>query len=417
MLVIENIKLALSGVKSNLLRAVLTMLIIAIGILALVGILTTIDGIKTVMRENFAVLGANSFKIMREGFKIHIGGSRRARFRKKQEKNNPRITYDESVEFKNYYEYPSATVSLEAYGSFIAEVKYKTRKTNPNIGIIGTDEGFLVTQGYKIQEGRNFSANELENGEAVAIIGNEVATNLFPNENPMDKNIFFGGKRYLVIGTLAEKGSAFGFGGDRVCMIPVTSLDKNFPQGNRDYTINVNVANEQNMTPAIEEAVARFRIIRKQKPVDEDNFDISKTDAIAAVLIENMKFITLAATIIGMITLFGAAVGLMNIMLVSVTERTREIGIRKSLGATRKNIRRQFLTEAILICQFGGALGIALGIAVGNLITMLIGGRFIVPWFWILGGITLCFIVGLVSGIYPAWQASRLDPVESLRYE
>jgi putative ABC transport system permease protein len=169
--------------------------------------------------------------------------------------------------------------------------------------------------------------------------------------------------------------------------------------------------------PAKGEAIGLMRNIRKDRIGAENSFEITQSDSLAGIVIDSISTVTSAAAIIGIITLLGAAIGLMNIMLVSVTERTREIGIRKSLGATRSVIRRQFLTEAIVICQLGGLLGIILGVLIGNLISFAIGGTFIIPWLWIISGVTLCFFVGLLSGIYPAIKASNLDPIEALRYE
>ncbi len=406
----ENIKLALQSIKGNLLRTVLTSLIIAIGIMALVGILTSIDGIKKSITESFSSMGSNSFTIRnRESGGIRIGkrGSRPKRFEA--------IKYEEAMAFKESFDYP-ATVSVSANISFASSVKYQNTKTNPNITISSGDENYLQSSGYKLKSGRNFSSSELEYGSNVTIIGKEMADKLFENSDPINKLISIGSEKFLVIGELEEKGSSFGFGGDKVCIVPVLK-GKKLSSAATSFSITVLVNNIEGMDNAIGEATGLFRNIRKLSAKEENNFEPSKSDSLANSLIENLSFITLAATVIGIITLFGAAIGLMNIMLVSVTERTREIGIRKAIGATPTVIRRQFLIEALVICQIGGIAGIILGIIIGNVISMLVGGGFIVPWLWMFGGIALCVLVGLASGLYPAIKASRLDPVEALRYE
>ncbi|MCS7075091.1 MAG: ABC transporter permease [Bacteroidia bacterium] len=410
-----NIKEAIKAVRANLLRSILTMLIIAFGIMALVGILTAIDGIKHAMTDKFSLMGANTFKIMNQSSKIRISGRKRP---KNVEKKNPEITQKQVEQFIQSYTFP-ATISISSANTQIGQIKYENRKTNPNISIKGGDEGFTVVEGYSIAQGRNFNAFEVNEGLSVAIIGEQVRKELFPYQNPLQKQITINGKHFTVIGVFEEKGSALGFGGDKIVVMPYLTLDKNFPNliTNKNYHINITVKENSLLDPAIEEARAVMRKVRGLSATQEDNFGFIKSDALSTLLLEELAIVRIAATFIGLITLTGAAVGLMNIMLVSVTERTREIGVRKSLGATKKNILNQFLTEAIVICQLGGLLGILLGILIGNLVSVAIGSEFIIPWLWIATAVSLCFLVGLISGIYPAWKASNLDPIEALRYE
>ncbi len=410
-----NIKEAIQATRANLLRTILTMLIIAFGIMALVGILTAIDGIKYAMTDKFSLMGANTFKIMNQSSKIRIGGKKRPR---SSEKKNPEITQKNIQDFIQNYTFP-ATISISSANMQVGQVKYENRKTNPNISIKGGDEGFLVVEGYSIAQGRNFNLFEVKEGLPVVIIGEQVRKELFPYQNPLQKQVTINGKHFTVIGVFEEKGSALGFGGDKIVVMPYLTLDKNFANltGNKNYQINVTVKENTLLDPAIEEARAVMRKVRGLNVQQEDNFGFIKSDALSTLLMDELAIVRIAATFIGLITLTGAAVGLMNIMLVSVTERTREIGIRKSLGATKKNILSQFLTEAVVICQLGGLLGIILGILIGNLVSVAIGTAFIIPWLWIGVAVTLCLIVGLVSGIYPAWKAANLDPIEALRYE
>jgi putative ABC transport system permease protein len=276
----------------------------------------------------------------------------------------------------------------------------------------------MVTSGYDLERGRNFSTQEIQFGNHVAIIGKEVEEALFSKtEDPIDKVIAIGSGKYKIIGVLKPKGNSSGFGGDKVAILPLSNVRQYFSRPNMTFTINVMCPNSQLMNIAVGEATGAFRIVRKLKTGEENNFEITKSDNLANLLIENIQKVTMGATIIGIITLLGAAIGLMNIMLVSVSERTREIGIRKAVGATKKIIRAQFLVEALVICQMGGFAGTILGMALGNVLAYLFDISFIIPWFWIIMSTILCLIVGTAAGIYPAMKASKLDPIEALRFE
>lgn len=411
LLLVENISVSVTNIRSHILRTILTVLIIAFGIMALVGILTAIDSIKYYLNSNFAMMGANTFTIRNRSMRVTIGNhtTRQRDFR--------RITFDEAMAFRERYNFP-ANVCVYAWATGIATVKYETEKTNPNVGVLGTDDNYLATAGLELSDGRNFTAQELYYGSNVVIIGEEVRNKIFEkNVDPVGKVISIGPGKYRVIGIIASKGASMGFSGDRRCFVPLMNIRQYFPFPNRSFSINVMAHDAQYLEPAIGEAIGLFRTIRKVPIQDEDNFEIVKSDNIAKMLIDNIRYVTMAATIIGLITLMGAAIGLMNIMLVSVAERTREIGIRKATGATRRDIRNQFLIEAVVIGQIGGVLGIVLGIMIGNILSLTIGSAFIIPWVWIVGGVLLCVAVALISGIYPAMKASKLDPIESLRYE
>jgi putative ABC transport system permease protein len=410
-LIIENFKISLNSIRSHLLRTVLTILIIAFGIMALVGILTATDSIKYSLTKNFSMMGASTFTIRNRTLQVHIGDG------PSTQKLFQAISYQQATEFKNKFYFPGYT-SVFIFATGVGTVKFGPNKTNPNVRVIGTDENYIYTSGDEIEKGRAFTEDEANHGSPVCIVGSEVVKNIFKNkEDPIGQVISIGPGKYRIVGVLKEKGSSMGFSGDRSCYIPLTNCRAYFSRPNMSFSINVMAKKQEQLDACVGEATGLFRTIRQDPAGSENTFEITKSDNVAKMLIENIKYVTMAATIIGLITLFGAAIGLMNIMLVSVTERTREIGIRKAIGATARVIRNQFLVEAIVIGQMGGLLGIFLGIMIGNLLSLVIGSAFIVPWEWISLGVVLCFGVALASGIIPAQKASMLDPIESLRYE
>ncbi|MBK7340011.1 MAG: ABC transporter permease [Saprospiraceae bacterium] len=407
---LEIFRIALSNIRANLLRSAITLTIIALGVMALVGILTAIDGIIFSMSSNFSYLGANSFNIQRlnSDMRSHQGG------RKSQE--SEQIDYFQATSFKEKFT-EQGLVSLSVGCTNNATIKFGSEKTNPTVRVRAIDDNYFKVAGYEIEYGRSFSPQEQESGSAKAIIGMELVKKLFKDkpEYALLKSISVNDQKYQVVGVLKSKGASMNEGADRRILIPL--VNGRVMYGDLDYDISVKVDDAVRMEAVISSATGVMRIVRGLKSFEENDFEIRKSDGIIEFLKENTTKLRAAAIAIGLMTLLGAAIGLMNIMLVSVTERTKEIGIIKALGATRRNILIQFLIEAVLICLIGGVLGVALAIPLGNIVTVLMGGPYIIPWAWIILGFAVCTIVGIVAGLYPAVKASALDPVESLRYE
>jgi putative ABC transport system permease protein len=408
----ENIKQGLGSVKAHATRAVITSSIIAIGIAALVGILTSISAMQIAVTKTFSKMGSQSFTIKNAGGVKRYGDL----------DDNTRLTFDEAWEFQKRMEGKNSTVALSINADFAAKASFQSAETNPNVRVIGIDEDYLKTANYELGAGRTFTDNEVTRAVPVVVVGQEIVDKLFPGSDKMGRAInqviAVNGKPYRVVGSLQTKGSSMGMsGGDRVIFVPITRAKRDMKNMQDNCMINVAVDKVLDLDESMSEAYTLMRRIKRLKPGEDENFVIQQSTAMAKEALENIKMVSGVGTVIAIITLLGAAVSLMNIMLVSVTERTREIGLRKALGATAKQIKNQFLIEAVVICQIGGAGGILLGLIIGNLVGVALGAGFVAPWEWMLLAVVVCIVVGLGAGLYPASRASRLDPIEALRFD
>jgi len=407
----ENIRIAFGSIKTQLLRTILTVLIIAIGITALVGILTVVSALENTISTDFASMGANTFNINQYESNVrNRGGNER-------EIVNPIISYPEAVAFKTKYKYPFTETSLSFTATSTAEVKYGAEKTDPEITIVGVDEHFINNSGLETSLGRSFNQFDIENNTYSCIVGSDFEKGLLKDVNPIDKVISIRGAKFKVIGVLKEKGSTFGNSQDLRVLIPIQVARSLFTAPNINYTMSVMVSKKELLDQAIDNATSTMRRVRKLSPVRDNNFGVVRSDDLINRILGITQYLGWASWIISIITILGSSIALMNIMIVSVTERTREIGVRKALGAKRTTVAVQFFIETLLIGQIGGLVGIVLGILLGFGIATAMSFAFVIPWTAIFAAFATSFMVAIVSGLYPAIKASKLDPIEALRYE
>ena len=407
----ENVRIAFGSIRTQLLRTILTVLIIAIGIMALVGILTVVAALENKLTTNFASMGSNTFKINQYEFMSRRrGGGER-------EVINPIITYSQAREFKDKYVFPFTFCSLSFTATAKAEVKFESKKTDPEISVLGVDDYFAPNGGLEFQFGRNFNGFDIENNNFVCVVGSDFMKGLLKDINPIDKIISIRGAKFRVIGVLKEKGSTFGNSQDLRVLIPIQLARSLFTASDINYTLSVMVFKNNLLSQAIDNATITMRKVRKLNPVADNNFGVIRSDDLINRVLSITGFLDVAAVLISVITIFGSSIALMNIMIVSVTERTREIGVRKSLGAKKSTIAFQFFIETLIIGQIGGFVGVILGLLIGFGLSAALGFGFVIPWGAIIWAFVVSFFVAVISGSYPALKASKLDPIEALRYE
>ncbi len=405
-LIHEQINVAIGSIRGQALRTTLTVGIIGIGIMALIAMVTATESLKENIRVEFSSLGTDYFTInpkRNSGF-----------FRGQRPAPSKPITFRQAIQFSKLAS-SDLLVTSSIFASGNAILGRNAKRTDPNIQILGIDGNYLDVSNIPLSQGRGFSNSECEDGTPLIIIGSNIEQKLFePWEQVVGSNLLLSGSRYTVIGVLESRGASFGMSQDNQCLISTTAVRRQFSDVDRSYTITCSVAKAENIEKSTDFATGAFRMVRGDQPGAPSSFNISKSNSLVDTLLEATSGITIAAAVIGIITLFGAGIGLMNIMLVSVSERTREIGTRKSLGASARAIRTQFLVEVIIIGQIGGIVGITAGLGIGNVIASVFDTPFVVPWGWIGVGMTLCMITSLASGYYPASKAAKLDPITAL---
>ena len=426
----DVLSLSFRTVRSNKLRTGITVAIIAFGIMALVGINTAIDAMKQKFTESFASMGSNGFTIHYKDYQFFGNNSQVTKEKKgaKKEKVSDSkipITKDQAELFKKNYLFPSK-VSINLRGGNNNIVSLGNSKTNPTVQVNGGDENYAELNGYNLNAGRSLNDLDVESGRNVCLIGSDLVTKFFGGnpERAIEKIIKVNGLPFRVIGTMESKGSSIGRSMDNVIITSYNNVRRFFVSGSVNqfnptpsFNIQVKVPDVSQISLAIGEAEGVFRPIRRIHTTDASNFVIDKSDRFVEELLSNLSLITLCAVVIGVITLIGAAVGLMNIMLVSVTERTKEIGLVKAIGGKKASIRQQFLYESIMISLLGAVFGSFLGILIGNVFSLVLNTGFVFPWAWLFWGVFLCTIVGILAGLYPSLKASRMNPIQALRYE
>jgi putative ABC transport system permease protein len=406
---IEILRIALSSIGVNKLRSALTMLGITIGVFSVIGVMTTVTALRSSIETGLSFLGTNMFQFGK--YPVMGGGSNRRQIEMRRD-----ITLEQATRFKQLMEGTADVVCLKVIDGG-GQAVYNGRKTTPDVTLVGTNEYFINANQFSIELGRNLQPEDIELGRPVIVIGQDIVKKLFPSENPLGKTIKMKGRTYVVVGTFADKGSSFGQSQDNIAMIPITRFFGDFGAARR--TVNIATAAPSHLVynDTMDKGVTAMRVVRGLKPEDDNDFEVYSNESLLSAFAKVADYITAGSFVISGIALLAAGVGIMNIMLVSVTERTKEIGIRKSIGARKRSILTQFLIEAVAISLAGGVLGIVLGVIVGDLVAMLMKASAVFPWDWAFLGLLVCSGIGIGFGFYPAWKAASLDPIEALRYE
>ena len=400
--------MAIDAIRQNKLRSILTLLGISIGVFSVIGVMTAIRTLESSVQSGLNVFAANTFVIQKYP-SIQIGR------RDKKIRNRKNIDYDQYKKLKEHAKLP-VLVSVHEDGS-VRNVKYKDKTVKNYVALFGGDEGSLRMFKTFVSDGRNLAPDDIRYARNVCVLGMDVVDRLFPFEDPLSKKIQIEGLNYHVIGIAERQGEAFGQSQDNYIAIPITNYLQKFSNKWTTLNINVEAASEEDYDKTREEVIGIMRTIRKVKAGEDNDFELETNDEMIETFSGFTGGIKLFALSVSIIALVVAGIGIMNIMLVSVTERIKEIGIRKAIGATKRDILTQFLMEAVFLSEFGGVVGIIMGIGAGNLVSLIFNIPAVIPFDWAIIGLLVCSVIGIGFGIYPAWKAAQLDPIESLRFE
>ncbi len=410
--ILESVKIALYSIKTNKLRTVLTLISISIGVFAITGAGALVKSIDSTVTDQLESLGETVYYAQRLPMVGFSGGSWRKYLSRKP------MTYRLFKELKQHSNIPT---DFAAYISTSgATIKHKNEKTDPDVVIVGSTSSYFPMLNQEIGTGRPYSDAEVEAATRVTVIGNDIAEKIFPdNTSPLGQVIRIGNYNFTVVGTIKPKGAMMGQSQDNYVLIPITVFlryyTNNSSEADIDYAIKA--PSKEFLSQSMDETIGILRSLRNCNPWENNNFEIEDNSSLSAQFSDLTKYLAFFGIACGVVALVAAGVGIMNIMLVSVKERTREIGIRKAVGAKSKTILFQFIVEAITLCQIGALAGIIIGIFVGAGFGQLVGLSLGIPIDWIIFSILICTILGIVSGVYPAWKAANLDPIEALRYE
>jgi putative ABC transport system permease protein len=406
----EILTMALASVGANKLRSALTMLGITIGVFSVISVMTAIGAVQASIEHGLTLFGSNIFQFAKYPV-LQTGGGRQDKY-----ENRRNITYREGQRYAELMEGQAREVCLKVFDSGKQAV-YNGVKTTPSLTIVGTNKSFLAANAYTLAYGRNLNEEDVALSRRVLVIGRQIEERLFPHESPIGRVIKLGGHTFTIVGVLGERGTAFGQSQDDIAMMPITRFFENFGSANRTVNIATQSFSQLDYDRTFDRAVGAMRIARGLKAGKENDFEIYTNDTLKGIFISIAGVVGIGAFVISTIALLAAGIGIMNIMLVSVTERTKEIGIRKSIGARNRDILRQFLAEAVFISEAGGILGIVLGVVGGDLLALWLKVNLIFPFGWAVAGLVVCSAIGIGFGLYPAYRAASLDPIEALRYE
>ena len=410
----EIMVMALSSLGANKLRAALTMIGITIGVFSIILVMTAIGALQNSIESGISFLGSNIFQFAKYPVNIDAGGGNV----KKKYQNRRNITYQQAVRYYELMQGNASEICLKCFGREIkGQAVYNGVKTPPSLTVVGTNRSFLTANAFTLSYGRNLNDEDVALARNVAVIGKGIEKRLFPHESPLGKVLRMTGHTYTVVGVLAEKGTSFGESQDDFFLMPITRFFENYGEANRTVNIATQPFSTELYTRTLDKGISAMRIARGVKADQDNDFEIYTNDSLKSAFLNVAGVVSIGAFVISFIALVAAGIGIMNIMLVSVTERTKEIGVRKSIGARSRDILRQFLAEAVFISEAGGILGIILGVVGGDLLALWLKVDVIFPYGWAIAGLIVCSAIGIGFGFYPAYRAAALDPIEALRYE